>query len=87
MKGPEAIAKTRARLEAEFNTRKAQKLEGMKKHRDQLQEKMKSLSAEIQSLNQKIQETEGVTFRCPSLTEEARLAQREASKARQRHNS
>jgi predicted nuclease with TOPRIM domain len=86
MKGKEAIAKTRARLESEFNERKQQRLTGMYRHRSELEEKIQKLQSELQSLNSKISEVEGATFRCTYLTEESRRAQSETSK-QSRNNS
>lgn len=82
MKGQEAIAKTRARLQAEFEQRKSMKLEGMIRHRKVLEEKVSQLQAEITLLSNKISEVEQSSFRDPVPTEESRKRQSEASKQR-----
>lgn len=82
MKGRMAIAKTKERLENEFNQRKDLKLRGMKRHRQELQEKISKLEAELLTLNLKIEEVEDSSFRATQLSEESRRAQSQAAKRR-----
>lgn len=80
MKGSKAIERTKEILRTEFEQRKVQKLEGMKRHRRDLEDKISRLQEELNSLNSKIEELENSTFRADFLSEESRKAQREASK-------
>ena len=82
MKGPEAIKRTRERLEIEFQTRKAIRLAGMNRHREELEQKIQKLQSELNILNSKISEEEGASFRSPNLSEESRRAQSETDKQR-----
>lgn len=75
MKNQEAIARTRARLQQEFEIRKAKKLEGLRKHRLELEQKISKLSSELAQIESKISEVESSPFQDPIPSEDQRKQQ------------
>lgn len=80
MKNPEAIARTRARLQQEFEAKKARKLEGLRRHRDELQVKITKLQSELTQIESKITEIESEPFRDPIPSEDQRRQQSQLAK-------
>lgn len=84
MKNQEAIARTRARLQQEFEARKAKKLEGLSRHKGELEKKIDKLTAELADVETKILEIESFPFQDPIPSEDQRRQQSELAK-QQRH--